>query len=663
MSRKAKAMKTTSIFARALQRLLDETEFYSRAEWSHFFGISEPALSQWVNDRTIPRANLLRMAIDLLETRGGVAAGEALMAFKAIMDEPAEDISPIGARFAPNLQSYLEVRALSDFNPIRQGDDEEEEEDEPILVASTVDRPKAGRDRYDVDLVAYLPDHHPHGLGPAWRAPRLVRTRAPHDRQRQVSIDEFAAFPRLVLMGAPGSGKSWFLSHFVTQHARWRDAEVVGLRGHSVDGFGDWLNMRAARAPTQPLIIDGVDEMEMDQRQHAVTLIDRFADKAPEAPILVASRPVNELERLSAFESFTIAPLSDIDLIAEVTRSSLASQSPIEVDRFLCHLTERETLRPALRNPLFLKIAWSLFENSAVTPFAEAVVVKEYMHVLLDRDHRKGFSRVREPWATSHHLLALLGEISLHLLRREEVMFDETLLAKCVANSSSKVPVRQLLDLLLVLGLLTEDDRRYSFSHSIFKEYFAARFVVESAASAVDYFKPGSKRSRMDGAMRMACSLASDATPLLETVMRNRETHANRHVLLAQMLAQPIAAQPKVLAESCHAIVGWLSEQTADWKVFEADQTASDASAKWLVCAHFGRSKETAAVAETLRAVHQARSGPAYESLRDQLSDARSSFLPIFAEAMDVEGRLNVNYVGAMPKGAARVAVETLQLA
>ena len=46
MSRKPQSKPRASVFARVLQQLLDETGFYTRAEWSQFLGISEPALSQ-----------------------------------------------------------------------------------------------------------------------------------------------------------------------------------------------------------------------------------------------------------------------------------------------------------------------------------------------------------------------------------------------------------------------------------------------------------------------------------------------------------------------------------------------------------------------------------------------------------------------------------------
>lgn len=665
MSKKFQLKPKSSVFARILVQLLDESGFYTRAEWGRFLGVSEPAISQWVNDRTLPRPDLLRMVIDLLKTRGGVAAADGLIALEAIMDEPADAISPLGGRLGPTLRSYLKVRSIGEIGrAMREGVE--------VCAARPVrgNANDAPRPAYTVPgdapaatLAGSLPVRA-HGLGPAWRVPRLLRAEGAHGRERQVSVDEFAAVPRIVLAGAVGSGKTAFLSYLHSQHPLWRRSESLALRNLSADALKGWLDEHRLASPEVPLIIDGLDEMPLGVRDRATATLNDFAARCANAPILIASRPVGELEQLSAFESFSIAPLSDVDLVAEVTRSPLASRCPVEVDRFLCHLTERETLRPALRNHLFLNIAWSLFENKAVTPFAEGVILKEYMHVLFERDHIQGFSRVREPWASSHGLLRILGEISLNLLRSEEPAFDEQQLAQWIEKPARDVPVDKLLDLLLVLGVLAGDDQKYYFSHRVFKEYFAARYIIDSAASAAEYFRVSHQRNWMDGAMRMACSLASDATPLLETMMSKGSAAGRDYALLAQMLAQPIEAEPEILDDSCRTLIAWLDDQTAGWEPIEEEHETADSSARWHVCAHIGQSAEREVVAGTLRAIHQARSGPACAPLRIYLKEARSPFLPIFSDAMEVEGRLKVSFGnGIVPQGDARVAVEHLQLA
>ncbi|MER9877947.1 MULTISPECIES: hypothetical protein [unclassified Mesorhizobium] len=661
MSRKPQSTQKTSAFARVLQQLLDESGFYTRAEWSQFLGISAPALSQWTNDRTVPRPDLFRMVIDLLKTRGGGKAGIALMAVESIMDEPSEKISPIGSRFAPNLRAYLSVRSIGALG--RSLREQPVKEQIAILRDGGASGWAAGANAAAPVAETGAETRREHGLGPAWRVPRLLGASGPHGREQLVAIKDLADSPRVVLIGAPGSGKTSCLSYLMAHFQNWRDAEGLSLRNRSAAEFGDWLTARGANQPTLPLVLDGLDEMPMDHREQVVPLIESFCKQRPEIRLLVASRPLKQLDRLESFDRFSIAPLSDVDLVSEITHSSLASRSPVEVDRFLCHLTERDSLRTALRNPLFIKSAWSLFENKEVTPFSESIIVEEYLRVLLDRDHRNGFSRVREPWATSHSLLVILGEISLKLLNNNKFMFDETALSEWIGESSRKVPIGKLLDLLLVLGLLTEDDQQYRFSHRVLLDYFAARFVIDSASSAADYFTSARKHIHLSGAMRMACGLASDATSLLETAMSSRRPDGSKFPLLAEMLAQPIFARSEVLDESCSAVVSWLEDRTCDWKVVEDDPLSNATSAKWHVCAHVNHAKEVSAVEGTLRAIHQARSGPAYDPLKIHLSEARSPFLPIFSEAMDVEGRLKVNFETGHTEGIACVAVENLQLA
>src|SRR5207244_2263066 len=56
-----------SRFAEMLLRLIDETNLFTRAEWAEILDVSEAAISQWVNDKTLPRPELLRMIVDTVK--------------------------------------------------------------------------------------------------------------------------------------------------------------------------------------------------------------------------------------------------------------------------------------------------------------------------------------------------------------------------------------------------------------------------------------------------------------------------------------------------------------------------------------------------------------------------------------------------------------------
>jgi hypothetical protein len=95
-----------SPFAAALARLLDDTGLFDRAGWALFFGVPEEAVADWVADRALPRADLVRMALDCLRTRDGVPA-EPLAAFDRGARAPSSEASPLLARLAASLEEYM----------------------------------------------------------------------------------------------------------------------------------------------------------------------------------------------------------------------------------------------------------------------------------------------------------------------------------------------------------------------------------------------------------------------------------------------------------------------------------------------------------------------------------------------------------------------------
>jgi hypothetical protein len=103
-----------SPFAAALARLLDETNLLTRQQWAELLDVSPAAISQWVNDKTIPRAEVLRMIIDALDDNSELQPA-ILGEFKAIMRSPATDVSPNGERMGPSVGHYLVKPLLEGF--------------------------------------------------------------------------------------------------------------------------------------------------------------------------------------------------------------------------------------------------------------------------------------------------------------------------------------------------------------------------------------------------------------------------------------------------------------------------------------------------------------------------------------------------------------------
>ncbi len=103
---------TASPFALALKDLLDETNIFTRQEWARLLDVSTPAISQWVRDKTIPRAAALATIVSTVRSAVGTS-NEALRAFLAIAGLPAREVSPHGNRMAPTVMDYLLQQRVS----------------------------------------------------------------------------------------------------------------------------------------------------------------------------------------------------------------------------------------------------------------------------------------------------------------------------------------------------------------------------------------------------------------------------------------------------------------------------------------------------------------------------------------------------------------------
>ena len=141
--------------------------------------------------------------------------------------------------------------------------------------------------------------------------------------------------------------------------------------------------------------------------------------------------------------------------------------------------------------------------------------------------------------------------------------------------------------------------------------------------------------------------ITTDATPLLRRVLdAGKVAVSDRHVLLAEILAQPVAAEQKIVAEACHSIVGWLNSELQGWSLDGRPRAHErDRIATWELLA-IGKpvGKAQQAVRGALTAIHRARSGPARKSLKERMRVTKSPVLSAFAGSLEIEGRLDLRF-------------------
>jgi transcriptional regulator with XRE-family HTH domain len=103
--------KKLSLFASRLAVLLDCAGSFSRQDWAEILGVTPSAVSQWLQDDTIPRASTLRRIVEVAERH---CEGDALEKFREILSMPSTKVSPRGKKMAPTVAHYM-------VEPIREG--------------------------------------------------------------------------------------------------------------------------------------------------------------------------------------------------------------------------------------------------------------------------------------------------------------------------------------------------------------------------------------------------------------------------------------------------------------------------------------------------------------------------------------------------------------
>ena len=99
---------TPNLFSKAIERLLDETELFSRREWANLLDVSVPEIERWLKEESLPRSDHLCMLWSFIELHLGDIPEGPISFFKEIANYPAEKVSAFGEQMMPNVWEYMQ---------------------------------------------------------------------------------------------------------------------------------------------------------------------------------------------------------------------------------------------------------------------------------------------------------------------------------------------------------------------------------------------------------------------------------------------------------------------------------------------------------------------------------------------------------------------------
>jgi hypothetical protein len=397
------------------------------------------------------------------------------------------------------------------------------------------------------------------------------------------ALDQLRAYPRNILIGAPGSGKSTFSEWLQLAVAsasqefvlageqaiplllRVRQLDLADLpRGTALiehatgsseratlmpDGWIDRM-MRAGRVL---FLLDGLDETEPELRdERLIPWLSKLMRDFPNCQYVVSSRPVGcPSGLLRAFE-FSECDLLDFDSseMAEYTRHwciavRLARNEPEQEaraegvkdgDKIIAGFKHHPYIRDLARNPLMLSAIClvNYFEGGEL-PKDRAVLYKLCVEGLLHHwDQRRGI----HSQFTMEEKVRACRELALEMQLNDRAEYEAEKVRACfVAVLGDEDRGRALFEHIRYrAGLLLERRAEvFAYAHLTFQEYLAARSVHEGNHLGIDPETVAREHSdgRWKEVIALYCGLApTPATrAMLERLIVQHDSHEIAEVL------------------------------------------------------------------------------------------------------------------------------------
>jgi predicted NACHT family NTPase len=344
-------------------------------------------------------------------------------------------------------------------------------------------------------------------------------------QERIPAMQAVTTYPKLIILGKPGSGKTTFLQYLATQCNQGKllsdkipiflrlrnfaeDAREIGnysllnYINQALAGFGaSDQDIQTILAHGRMLILlDGLDEIPEDNSVEIIKSICKFSEEYYKNQFIITCRIAALQYQFEGFTEIEIADFNQFQIQAfvqnwfiNVARNSI-EEGKAKTCQFMqkLQLWENREIRELTVTPLLLNLVCCVFQARLDFPTRRVEFYKEALKILLYQcDKARGIKRDRVYSFSLLHKLNLLSQIAAITFKQDCYFFTQSQVECYIADSLHNLPnaptERELLQLnsevvlklFEIHGLLIERAHLiYSFSYLAFQEYLTARDIV-----------------------------------------------------------------------------------------------------------------------------------------------------------------------------------------
>ena len=313
----------------------------------------------------------------------------------------------------------------------------------------------------------------------------------------------FEQAKRIVISGSGGCGKSVLMRHLFLSSIRdttyvpvlielrdlnSTDANISDLICDTLNRFGldtsERYLKKALEAGHFALFLDGIDEVFPSQRAKLIDDVSDLSVKYPQCPIVLSTRPDDEVQSLDEFMIFAMRPLNLCQAVNLIRKLPYDNEIQIKfADDLQNGLFEQH--QSFLSNPLLLSIMLLTYGENAEIPQRRSVFYNQAYEALFQRHDasKGGFRREKETELDIHDFARVFALFCLQTYERRLFKMSRVQALEFIGKSKTSLgfqfsPEAYLRDLLSATCLLVDDGLEVMYTHRSFQEYFVAQYII-----------------------------------------------------------------------------------------------------------------------------------------------------------------------------------------